>query len=250
VARQFNAAQGDSHRRESGRALQRVAVVAAIAPEAAAAAAVIAAHLPGVELAPATLRAYLAAPHAPARVVLCAARGPAPRGLAYLRRAAARLLWPAPSADLVDAIRGLRSGSAPRRARRHDSTVAPARGEGLRSALLLEGAVEPARARAALASATRNWIVESVRHVRIEDRGLAVLARAGVSWSALEPVELVAVFAAAPLARALGRGSWLPAGTPVWVGTGRTRRADPGVRRRAGSRRARAPGTSPPQRRF
>jgi hypothetical protein len=248
VARQFNAAQGDSHRRESGRQLERVAVVAAIAPEAAAAVAVIGTLLPDVELAPATLDAYLASPHAPARVVLCAARGPASRGLAYLRRAAARLLWPAPSADLVDAIRGLRSDHAPRRARRHDSTVAPARGEGLHSALLLEGAVEPARARAALASATRDWIVESVRHVRIEDPGLVALARAGVSWSALEPVELVAVFAAAPLARALRRSSWLPAGTPVWVGTGQPRRADPGVRRRAGRRRVRAPGT-PPRRR-
>ena len=220
MARQFNAAQGDSHRRESGWARERVAVVAAIAPEAAAAVAVIGAHLQGVELAPATLDAYLAAPHAPARVVLCATRGSASRGLAYLRRAAARLLWPAPSADLVDAIGGLRSAPAHRRARRHDSTVAAGRGEGLRCALLLEGAVEPARARAALASATRDWIVESVRHVRIEDRGLAALARAGVSWSALEPVELVAVFAAAPLARALTRKAWLPAGTPVWVGAG------------------------------
>ncbi len=218
-----------------GRRRAPVAVVAVTGPEAAAVAAALGALLTGASLAPATLRAYLAAPDAPARVILCAARGPAPRALAFLRRAAARLLWPAPAGDLLDAIGGLISSAvfAPRRYGGRAPAFSAARGGlGGRSALLLEGPVDPARARAALASAPRDWIVESVRHVRVGDRGLAALARAGVAWSALEPVELVAVYAAPPIARALGRPAWLPPGTAVWVRAGRG---------------PRKPGTPPPR---
>ncbi len=86
-------------------------------------------------------------------------------------------------------------------------------GSGPRRALLLEGTIDAARARSALHSEPRDWIVESARHVRLGSRALAALTRAGVVWSALEPVELVAVLTAAALPRGIG----LPAGTPVWI---------------------------------
>ena len=68
-----------------------VAVVAASAGEAEAAASAILARAPGATLVPATLAAYLSAPEAPAHVILCATRGGAARGSAFLARAAARM---------------------------------------------------------------------------------------------------------------------------------------------------------------
>jgi hypothetical protein len=91
------------------------------------------------------------------------------------------------------------------------------------AALLLEGPVDRARARAALAASPggaerpRDWIVESARHVRLSGPLLGALARAGVRWSALEPVEVAAVYAASAVARSLRRRTWLPARTPVWI---------------------------------
>ncbi len=85
--------------------------------------------------------------------------------------------------------------------------------------------MDQARARAALAAVAEagphDWVVESARHVRLRERGLAALARAGIRWSALEPAELLAVYAARPVARALRGRPWLPRGTPVWIMPGR-----------------------------
>ncbi len=194
-----------------------VAILAATAAEAASAAREIGRRLPGVALVPASLAGYLRSADAPGRVVLCVTGKPAAGARAFLRRATERLLWPAPAADLLDAVAGLRSASAPRPAARRSSAPQRAHFGGPRSALLLEGPVDARRARAALRSVPRDWIVESARHVRVGPSELAALARAGVAWSALEPVELVAVCTVAPLPRGLG----LPAKTPVWIRTGR-----------------------------
>jgi hypothetical protein len=201
-----------------------VAVVAATAAEArvAASAPELRAGTPGYDVFPAALSAYLADPQAPPRVILCATRGPSARGLAFLARASERLLWPAPPADIDAAIGGLRErdfGRSPGR---------PARHERLRTALLLEGRVDPNRARAALAAVERagprDWIVESARHVRVTGAGLAALARAGIRWSALEPVELVAVYVSEDVARALRLRKGTSPRTPVWVRPRRGRR--------------------------
>ncbi len=191
----------------------RVAVVASSAAEARAVAPALVSRLRGARLEPFSLAAYLRAPAAPAHVVLCAARGPANPGIAFLRGAAARLLWPSPPEDLRDAVAGLLSlpDTPPRR--RADR---PRNSGEARSALLLEGAVGPERARAALSAAPRDWIVESARHVTMSRAGLAALARAGVRWSALTPVELVAIYASASVARRLD-GVRLAPGAPIWI---------------------------------
>lgn len=199
-----------------------VAVVAATAAEARDAAGALTRRVPGFRPVPAALAAYLANPDAPARVILCATRGPAARGLAFLSRAAGRLLWPAPPADIDAAIGGLRDTDHPRRP---GGASRPGR---LAVALLLEGAVDRLRTRAAFAAVgkagPRDWIVESARHVRLPAPQLAALERAGVRWSALEPVELVAIYAAEAVARALRRRTGIPRGTPVWLTPGRAPR--------------------------
>ncbi len=198
-----------------------VAVVAATAAEARAAAADLRPRVPGCAVHAAGFAAYLADPRAPARVILCATRGPAERGAAFLGRATARLLWPAPPADIDAAIGGLREPAHARPAARPRQPGRRLAAGRLPAALLLEGSVDRARARAALAAAAcggpHDWIVESARHVRLPDRSLASLARSGVRWSALEPVELVAVYAARPVARALRARTALPRGAPVWI---------------------------------
>jgi hypothetical protein len=212
-------------------AVADVAVVAATAAEARAAAAALRMRVTGCAVFPAAFAAYLAEARAPARVILCATRGPAARAASFLERAVARLLWPAPPADIDAAIGGLRepvhSPGLARRARARSAARDARRTPGrLPAALLLEGAVDHARARGALAAAAeggpRDWIVESPRHVRLRDRTFARLAGAGVRWSALEPIELVAVYAGRGVVR---RGSsGLPRGTPVWIRTGRAPR--------------------------
>ncbi len=201
---------------ERARAAAPVAVVAASEAEAASAARAIRRRLPGVVFAPASLDGYLRALEAPRRVVLCVTNRSASRARGFIRRAAGRLLWPAPSADILDAVAGLRpvAASVPRL-----GPAPPARVDGARSALLLEGTVDARRARTALRSAPREWIVESARHVRVGARAMAALTRAGVAWSALDPVELFAIYAEAPLPPDLG----LPPEIPVWI------RARPGA---------------------
>jgi hypothetical protein len=178
-------------------------------------------RLPAATLVPFTLARYLRAEDPPRRVVLCPAGRSVAGDLAFLRAVAARLLGPAPPARVAEAIDGIRAGE--------DLPFVPSamrrRPESRRSgpALLLEGAVDAARARAALrGSPTREWIVESPGRVRLPERSLARFAEAGVRWSVLAPVVVDGVCASRELARA--RRSWralLPPRTPVWI----TRRA-------------------------
>lgn len=183
-----------------------------------ATAAAIEAALPGVPRTTRSLSRYLAAPGSDSRILLVPAGASVSRDLAFLRHAARRLLWPAPSADFRDAIGGLRTeGSSPRAERTRQPPRRQARGTV--TALLLEGRVDPSRMRAILASgAPRDWIVESPRHVVLPAGLERALERAGVRWSALEPVELVAVCVGAALAKV--RARWrrlLPPRTAVWI---------------------------------
>ncbi len=196
--------------------------MAATGREARVAASALRERIPAAAIVPVSLADYLANPGAPPRVIFCATRGSAAAGLSFLGRAAARLLWPAPPTDIGAAIGGLRESAPAASAARLRRSGRP------RAALLLEGPVDQARARSALAAVAetgpREWVVESVRHVRLRDRGLTTLARAGIRWSALEPVELLAAYVAAPFARALRGRAWFPRGTPVWITPGRNPR--------------------------
>jgi hypothetical protein len=199
--------------------------VAVVAPRLAqarrAAAGPLAARLPSSRLFPFSLAGYRRDATAPPRVVLWAA-GDASASRAFLRRARERLLWPATASDFEDAIAGLRGGepgeSAVRRARR---PVARARAnrKGLPAALLLEGVLDARRARSALASGPpRDWILESVRLLRMSDRDLGNLMRRRIRLYALEPIILVAV--AGPAALARKRGPWrrlVPPRAPIWA---------------------------------
>ncbi len=181
--------------------------------------AALAARLPGVALSVRSLSAYCAAHSAESRILICPVGASASRDLAFLRRVIGRLLWPAASADFRDAIAGLRAPhSRPRSVRFRQARP---RGGDTVAALLLEGRVDPARMRAVLASASgvpRDWIVESPCHVALSTHWARTLARAGVRLSTLEPVELIAVYAAPALGRTAAR--WrrlLPPRTPVWT---------------------------------
>jgi hypothetical protein len=199
---------------------ESVAVIARTKRLARSAAPCVRAKLGKTELRLCSLRGFLASSNVPRRVVLCAGRESLADGIAFLRRARERLLWPAPAAELEEAVGGIRSqpspGSQPAKPRRR-----AARAGRVAAALLLEGSVGPERVGAALAAAgPRHWIVEAAGRVRLPDRTLEELARAGIRWSALEPVELVALCASPALARA--RRRWrrlLPPATPVWVRT-------------------------------
>ena len=192
----------------------------------------VSASLPKARIEAFSLAAYLGAADAPDRIVLCPAGRSTADDLRFLARAAGRLLWPGPPGRLRAAIGGIRPhGEGPRRfapPRKHEPATRT-------SALLLEGLVGPVRARSALAaSSPRDWIVESARHVRLPGPLHRRLAREGIRWSALEPIELVALYATPALDRA--RARWrllLPPRTRVWF-----------ARRGAGSRSgpARPPG--------
>jgi hypothetical protein len=61
-------------------------------------------------------------------------------------------------------------------------------------------------------------VVERVQRVRIPPSGLESLARRGVRWSVLEPVEVVGIAASPELARVRSRWKKLvPPDVPVWV---------------------------------
>jgi len=171
----------------------------------------------GAPLTPCTPASYLRREAAPSRVVLCASSRSPGRAASFLRSCAQRLLWPAPPGDLRRAIDGIRSGGGhPRLLKR----LPPAPRRRVTSARLLEGRVDGPRAAAALeAGRPLDWIVESPRHVRLTDRQLAALGERGVRWSALEPVELVAVFApSAPAGSGRGWTRAVGRGVPLWIG--------------------------------
>jgi hypothetical protein len=166
-------------------------------------------------ITPCTPASYLRRDSAPSRVVLCAPSD-ASDAAAFLQRCAARLLWPPPHAEMHRAIDGIRAEvAAPRRIR----SAHPRRPHGA-SARLLEGRVDRRRVDAALAAGRPfDWIVESPRHVRLAGPVLDALVARGVRWSALDPVQLVAVVGPASLApfrREWGKG--LPRGVPFWSG--------------------------------
>jgi hypothetical protein len=172
-----------------------VSVVAPTLARARAAISVLSRSWDGA-LEPATLRRFLACRRS-TDFLLCPEGRGLSRDLTYLREARARMLWRAPDEDLHAAIAGLRGeevGPLSRYARQE--------GEGgRRRALLLEGVVDAQRARAALASDLRQWIVESPFAVHLSARERRRLEKAGVSWFALAPAHLVALVASANLAR-------------------------------------------------
>ena len=164
---------------------------------------------------------YLRTRSAPDRVVLCPQGRSLDADLAFLQAAKSRLLWPLPPPDITDAIAGLVTETAAAAAT--TSAVKPARkparsrAQGpLRAALLLEGLVTRRRADAALASPVRLWIVESVRCVGLSEADLEDLARKGVRWAALRPVELAGLAVSLALARARSRWPRSMRGKPVW----------------------------------
>jgi hypothetical protein len=173
-------------------------------------------RLPGPPT-PCTPASYLRRDASPSRVVLCAPSGAASDAAAFLRRCAARLLWPPPHAELHSAIDGIRPEAGPPRPLKRPP--APPWRRHSTSARLLEGRVDRRRADAALdAGKPYDWIVESPRHVLLSDRELDALGERGVRWSALEPVELVGIVGPASLARS--RREWgpgLPPGVPFWT---------------------------------
>lgn len=191
-----------------------MAIVAPNDTSARSAAAFLKKHLAGAFTA-CSLPGYLARPRAPRRIVLCPAGRSVEKEIAFLRTARERVLWRPPDEIVLGAIEGLLGFRLPEPAR---GRVSERRAAPREIALLLEGAVGSARARAALASDARLWIVEHPRRVRVDEPLLEKLRKHGVRWLALEPVILVGVLASQSLAQA--RSRWrhlLPAGTQLWI---------------------------------
>ncbi len=150
---------------------------------------------------------------APIRVALCPGGVDIGDDLRFLEDARARLLWPPPPPTLQAAIAGLLGEGAAAATRARAS-----RRRRFSPALLLEGTVTRRRARHALESDARMWIVDRAGHVRLSREELDDLAKRGVRWFALEPVQVTALLAAPALARR--RERWrhlLPPRTPVWI---------------------------------
>ena len=170
-----------------------------------------------------SLAGFLSDREAPLRIVICPAGESLPEDVRFLDAVRRRVLWSRPGGELAGAIAGLRG--------EHDAPAAdsapPRSGRGRTSALLLEGDVTPARAaRAVDSGAPRHWVVERVQSVRIPSAPLEELRRLGIRWSALEPVEVIALAASPALARATDRvASRLPAGVPVWTSPASERQA-------------------------
>lgn len=169
--------------------------------------------LPGGRIRRFAIDDYLVARRAPDRVVLCPSGSSLAADLSFLRRARERLLIAAPPRDIAVAIGGLRTGEPPALG----APTARRRGP-LHRALLLEGVVTEARARSALASPPRLWVVESPRSLRLSAATLSRLRRAGVRWAALRPAVVVGIVASPELAAALAssrRG--LPKAASIWT---------------------------------
>ena len=198
----------------------RVGVIAPTVALARSAAAFLAERLPE-PLSPFALPDYLASPRAPGRIVLCPSGRSVATDVEFLRTARERCLWDAPEETVYSAIEGLLgsvpTAPAPGSGRRRAPIVGKRAG-GTATALLLEGTVTSARARALSSHDARLWIVEHPGRVRVDRRLMETLRRKGVRWAALEPVLVLAVVASPRLARA--RSRWrrlLPPETPVWV---------------------------------
>ncbi|MEO8190618.1 MAG: hypothetical protein ABI682_09765 [Acidobacteriota bacterium] len=196
-----------------------VAIVAPTREVARAAAAWLKADLPEARLLPLTVAGYCGRRGAPLPLLLAAPGLDPEADRAFLIAARGRLLWPPAAGDLYDAIAGVLTHLPVQR-------VAPEHGRGPATALLLEGELTPERARSALRSSARHWIVEHVGRVRLGPAEIDALSNEGVRWSALQAARLVGIAIAGPSSAPRGI---FPAGTRVF-------RAPPAVNR------ARAPG--------
>jgi hypothetical protein len=184
-----------------------VAVVSATPASARSAAAALAPEFPSARLLPLSLAQYRARRGVPLPAILAPAGADRASDRRFLEAARARILWkPAPQ-DLYAAIAGVLTDLPERRREKRPD---PHKHEPV-SALLLEGAITPARARAALASPARHWIVEHVGKVRLSGAQLASLSRAGVQWSVLHPARVLAIADRTGCARSL-----FPRGTRIW----------------------------------
>lgn len=163
-----------------------VAIVAASAARARSAAQWLAPAFPHARLRPLSLSGYCSRQGAPLPLVLSAAGGDREADRRFLLAARDRLLWPAASGDLYDAIAGVLTHLPARRR-------APSRERGPATALLLEGKVTAERLRSALRSSARHWIVEHVGRVRLSPAEVDRLSEEGVRWSALQPARLVGI---------------------------------------------------------
>ncbi|MEO8431392.1 MAG: hypothetical protein ABI592_07770 [Acidobacteriota bacterium] len=202
------------------RILRDVAVVSPAADVAKDAASRLAGLVPDARLVPLTAARYLAGEPLP--LILAPRGSSAADDRLFLEAARDRLLWKAPPPDLYEAISGVLTALPPRRAR----PVSLAPGEAFRTALLLEGLVDAARADQALASSARDWIVEHPGMVRISARELSRLHDRGVRWLALAPVRLLGVTDPARIARSVfprGVRVWRLASTPARATSSRAR---------------------------
>jgi hypothetical protein len=191
-------------------------ILGVLAPNRArarAGAAALRRRMPGVRCRLLSLADLFVSGRLPDALVLCPRGALLQADLDFLSSVSARALWPAPEGDLHGAIAGFLGHHLP------DSSAAVPRGRASRKiALLIEGDVTPKRARDALRSDMRLWIVESPSRVRLSERQLRRCHDLGVRWAALRPVRVVGLLASPQLARAHRR--WrklLPPDTPVWV---------------------------------
>jgi len=192
---------------------ENLGVLAPSRARARAAAATLRRRMPGVRFTLLSLADPLVSGRLPDALVLCPGGAYLERDVDFLSRVSARALWPAPEGDLHGAIAGFLGHHLP------VSSAPVRRGRASRkTALLIEGDVTPKRARDALRSDTRLWIVERASCVHLSERQLRRYRDLGVRWAALKPVRVVGLLASPELARA--RRRWqklLPADTPVWV---------------------------------
>jgi hypothetical protein len=162
-------------------------------------------RFPRTRLLGMTVASYLGRPGVPLPLVLAPAGRDADADRRFLEAARDRILWPLPPAEIYDAISGVLTDLPALTGRRSSSPGS------ITGVLLLEGKVTAARARAALDSPVRSWVVEHAGCVRISDRALGSLQSAGVRWSALRPPTLLGVVDPTRCARPL-----FPPGTRVW----------------------------------
>ena len=200
---------------------ERAAVVAPTALLARSTAALLEGRLPHA-LVPFSMADYLLAPRAPGKIVLRPSGRSVASDIAFLEAARERILWGAPEETFYNAIEGLLGHLPPTpppgALRRRRAAVSDRRQADTVAALLLEGTVTSARARALLPEEPKLWIVEYPRRVRVEGRLMKTIRSKGVRWAALDPVSLLGLLASPRLARA--RSRWervLPRATPIWI---------------------------------